>query len=426
MSRGTEETIELLKKAFHEGDAVLFAQLLERHPELKAKINDPVAAFDAPAITRVRSREMLDVLLAAGADINARSRWWAGGFGLLDCAEPELAAYAIERGAVVDVHAAARLGLMTRLRELISADPELVRARGGDGQTPLHFAGTVEVATYLLDHGADIDARDVDHESTPAQYMVTDRQEVLRQLIQRGCKTDIFMAAALGDEDLVRRHLEADPNCLRLRVSEECFPKANPRSGGTIYQWTLGWHVSPHEVAKQFCHETIFQLLMDRSPADVKLLVACWAGDEGAVRSLLAVNPALVASLSESDRRQLAHAARNNNLAAVRVMLAAGLPSSALGQHGATPLHWAGFHGNAEMAREILRYQPPLELNDADFNLSPLGWAIYGSKNGWHCRTGNYPATVEALLEVGAKLPEKKIGSTEAVNEVLRRYGAKS
>src|SRR5712692_1895048 len=112
MNCGAEATIERLKKAFTEGDAVLFAQLLERHPELKARINDPVAAFDAPVITRVRSREMLDVLLAAGADINARSRWWAGGFGLLDSAEPELAAYAIERGAVVDVHAAARLGLI--------------------------------------------------------------------------------------------------------------------------------------------------------------------------------------------------------------------------------------------------------------------------------------------------------------------------
>jgi len=425
MSCGEEEAIERLKKALTEGDAVLFAQLLERHPELKGRINDPVAAFDAPVITRVRSREMLDVLLAAGADINARSRWWAGGFGLLDSAEPALAAYAIERGAVVDVHAAARLGLMKRLRELTSADPELVRARGGDGQTPLHFASTVEVAKYLLDHGAEIDARDVDHESTPAQYMVRDRQEVLCYLIQRGCRTDIFMAAALGDADLVCKHLDADPNCIRLRVNEECFPKANEKSGGTIYQWTLGFHVSPHDVAKQFGHEAVFQLLMDRSPADVKLLAACWSNDEGAVRSLLTETPDLAISLSEAYRRQVSHAARNNNLAAVRLMLAAGLPATTLGQHGATPLHWAGFHGNVEMAREILRYHPPLEMNDADFNLSPLGWAIYGSENGWHCRTGNYPATVEAMLEAGAKLPKKEIGSTEAVKEVLRRYVAK-
>jgi len=111
--------MELFKKTFAEHDAVLFRRLLDRHPDLKAKINEPVAAFDAPVITRVRSREMLDVLLAAGADINAKSRWWAGGFGLLHGASPELAAYAIERGAVVDVHAAARLGMMERLRELI-------------------------------------------------------------------------------------------------------------------------------------------------------------------------------------------------------------------------------------------------------------------------------------------------------------------
>src|SRR5438094_2276071 len=145
------DPIELLKQAFAEHDAVLFRRLLERHPEIKAKINEPVAAFDAPLITRVRSREMLDVLLEAGADINAKSRWWAGGFGLLHGAEPELASYAIPRGAVVDVHAAARLGMMERLRELMETEPALVNARGGDGQTPLHLSSTIEVAAQLLD-----------------------------------------------------------------------------------------------------------------------------------------------------------------------------------------------------------------------------------------------------------------------------------
>jgi hypothetical protein len=43
------------------------------------------------------------------ADLNAKSRWWAGGFGLLHGANPDVAAYAIELHAVVDVHAAARL-----------------------------------------------------------------------------------------------------------------------------------------------------------------------------------------------------------------------------------------------------------------------------------------------------------------------------
>ena len=420
----TGDPMELFKKAFAEHDAALFRQLLERHPEMKAKINEPVEAFDAPVITRVRTREMLDVLLEAGADINAKSRWWAGGFGLLHGAEPDLAAYAIQRGAVVDVHAAARLGLMDRLRDLVSADPALVHARGGDGQTPLHFASTVEIANYLLDHGADIDARDVDHESTPAQYMVRDRQEIARYLVGRGCRTDILMAAALGDADLVRRHLDTDPDCIRMRVSDEYFPMINDKSGGTIYQWTLGWYVSAHQVAKQFGHEDIFRLLMERSPADVKLLTFCWLGDETSMNSLLAERPNLVAGLAEADRRQLAHAARNNDIAAVRLMLAAGLPVDTRGQHRATPLHWAAWHGNAEMAREILRYNPPLEVTDADFNATPLGWAIHGSEHGWYCRTGNYAATVEALLKAGAKLPEK-IAGTNAVKEVIQGYRAK-
>ncbi len=155
----------------------------------------------------------------------------------------------------------------------------------------------------------------------------------------------------------------------------------------------------------------------------MQLVVAAWAADEFDITRLLAQNPGLVAGLSKSDQRQLAHAARNNNLPAVRAMLAAGWPLDAIGQHRATPLHWAAFHGNAEMVKEILRYKPALECTDADFNGTPLRWAIYGSKNGWHCDDGNYPATVEALLNAGTKLPRESSDGTESVKEVLRRRG---
>lgn len=67
-----------------------------------------------------------------------------------------------------------RLGMMAKLRELVAADPDVVHARGGDGQTPLHFTSTVEVAEFLLANGAEIDARDVDHESTLLAQASTD------------------------------------------------------------------------------------------------------------------------------------------------------------------------------------------------------------------------------------------------------------
>jgi hypothetical protein len=107
LAEKTNDALELAKKAFREDDAATVHRLLKRYPQLRALINEPMADFGSQPITHVRSRAMLDVLLKAGADINAKSRWWAGGFGLLDFANPELAAYAIKRGAKLTVHAAA-------------------------------------------------------------------------------------------------------------------------------------------------------------------------------------------------------------------------------------------------------------------------------------------------------------------------------
>jgi ankyrin repeat protein len=409
-----EDAFELFRKAVQEGRDVELRQLIERNPGLKARINEPVFAFDSPAIVAAAGSgklPVIDALLGAGADINARSQWWAGGFGVLDCANAELSRELIKRGAVVDVHAAARLGMLEKLRQLVSANPGLVHARGGDGQTPLHFAANMEIAAYLLDHGADINARDIDHESTAAQYQVRDRPEVARYLIQRGSKTDILMAAAIGDAGLVRKHLDEDPESIRTSVSDEFFPMRDPHAGGTIYIWTLGKFKSAHHIAREFGHKEIVQLLMDRSAAspEVMLINACWLGDEAIARTLAAAHPNLVGSMPPADRHQITNAAEMNNTEAVRLMLECGWPLD--GDHGTTPLHFASWHGNAEMVRLILRHHPPLEKRDPAYAATPLGWAIHGSENGWHRNTGNYGATVEALLEAGAKAPDEIAGS---------------
>jgi hypothetical protein len=75
------------------------------------------------------------------------------------------------------------------------------------------------------------------------------------------------------------------------------------------------------------------------------------------------------------------------------------------------------------MTETILRFSPPLEALDSDFNATPLGWAIHGSEHGWSRKTGDFAATVANLLRAGARHPTK-IGGSEAVQEVLRRHGA--
>jgi len=426
---------EALIISVRDSDAQRVCELLESHPELRTKIDEPLPNYGFGihalfAAVQRSDRATIDVLLRAGANIRKRTDWWAGGFGVLDDCHPSLVDFLVERGAVIDVHSAARLGMLAKLADMLAADPNAVHARGGDGQTPLHFASTVEIAALLLDHGAEIDAVDLGHESTPAQYMLRveqwrhyahDRQDVARYLISRGCKTDLLMATALGDLDLVRHHLDADPAGVRMSVTEEWFPKKDPRSSGTIYIRLLGENRTPHTVARDFGHEDVFKLLMERTPKDLKLALACELGDESTFQDYLALKPDLARTLSDDERRKLPAASQSNNPKAVRLMLEAGWPVNTPGEMGATALHWAGFNGNAEMAREILRFQPDLELKSLEYAGTALAWALFGSGNGWHRETGDFVGTVRALLDAGAVLPPhaEALEPSDAVLEVL-------
>lgn len=422
---------EALAAALKSRDAEAVAEVLQRYPELKKSLDGPVAggAFGAtPLIVAVQqaNRAMIDVLLGAGASINQRSHWWAGGFHVLED-DHGLADFLIERGATLDAVSASALGRLDDLQRIVAADPKAVHARAGDGHTPLHVAPTVEIARFLLDHGAEIDARDVDHESTPAQYLVRSHPDVARFLVSRGARTDILLAAALGDLDRVRAILDADPGAIQTIVSDEYFPRQNVHAGGSIYIWTLGQKKSPHAVAREFGHEEVYQLLMARSPESLRLALAAETGDETAFAALLRARPDLAQQLSPEEVAKLPFAAQNNNVEGVRLMLDAGWPLDARGQHGATALHWAAFHGNPEMTRVILAHHPPLELTDRDYRGTPLGWAIHGSLNGWHSSTGDYARVVELLLDAGAKAPEslKEVRASRAVMQQLRKRSQK-
>jgi ankyrin repeat protein len=376
--------------AVQAGDAARTADILRQHPELRAELDRPLpgAAFGStPLLVAVQrgNRELIDVLLHAGASIDARSDWWAGSFGVLD-SESEVTDFLIERGATVDVHAAARLGRLERLRELADRDPALMEARGGDGQTPLHFAANVAVAEFLLDRGVDINALDIDHESTPAQYMARDRLEVARYLVSRGCRTDLLLAARLGDLERVRHHLDTSPGSIRMSVSMEWFPKRDPRAGGTIYIWTLGWFQTPHSLARESGHQAVFDLLMERSPASLRLAVACELGSE--------IPPAVP---DPEDYYRLPAAAFTNRAGAVGSLLRAGWPVDTRNSDGTTALHWAAWHGNAEAARVLLDHGASVGLREGHYDGTPLDWARHGSNNSWHRAKGDYPAVIAML-----------------------------
>jgi ankyrin repeat protein len=411
--------MEALRQAILSGETKAVAGRLEREPELRKRLDegDPAFHFGAtPLLLAIgrNDREMIDVLLRAGADINARSNWWAGSFGVLDGCDADLAAFLIERGASVDAHAAARLGMLDRLRDILDGDPGAVHARGGDGQTPLHFASSVEIADLLLDRGADPNVLDIDHESTPAQWMVKDRQAVARRVVERGGETDLLLAAALGDLDRVRRHLDAGPESIGMSVTAEQFPMRNPRAGGKIYIWTLGWNRTAHLAAREHGHDEVFRFLMERSPAELRLAMACATGDDALVESIGSVPV-------EREARRIADAAQSNDAATVRLFVRAGWPVDARGQHRMTPLQWAAFHGNSGMARRLIAAGADVNLGGDDFDCPPMCAALYGSVHGWYAKNGDYAGVVEALLDAGVAPPKSAERASEAVRAVIGR-----
>ncbi len=424
--------VEALIAAIKANDATLVREVLTRHPSLRSSIDEPLPdyGFDAPAILAAvekGNRDIVDALLDYGANIDERSRWWAGGFGVLDSANAELATYLITRGATVDIHAAARLNLPERVRALLVADPQLVHARGGDGQLPLHFAATVEIAAILLDAGAHIDARDIDHESTAAQYMASiapHRHDVARFLIARGAQADILMASAIGDLALVERILNDDPETIRATITERYFPKQNPQAGGTIYLYGFGWTKSPHILARQFEHPEVFALLMQRSAPWLRLLNAAEIGDEAYFQRILADHPQIFQKLSEKAARRLLGVAIRNNTRSLHLLLAAGWPADAVMDTGQTALHFAAWHGNIDVVRDLIAHNAPINVFENEHGGTPLAWALHGSQHSWQRDTGDYPAVTRALLAAGAQIPQpdKPLEATEELLEIIRQH----
>lgn len=426
-----QRDIKAFRDAVCSGDVPLVRQLLAS-AHVQREINTPMFAFGQRAAhMAAKSAEMLEVLIAAGADMNLRSEWENGPYTVLDQTNEHTARFLLARGATLTAHVAARLGWFDELQRLVEADPALVHARGGDGQQPLHEAKTVAIADILLDHAAAVDARCIDHQSTPAQYALADRPDVCRRLLERGATPDIYMPARLGDVALTARLLDADPAAVAARINEPGYAPVPPMH---IYCWTLGFGLSPHDVALEFGHRDVHALLVARSPARVRFVNAVMAADEHAARVLLDADATLLSSLTRADHARLAHAIFDGRDRAAELMLRLGFDETAPGVDGGTALHAACWMGHVRMVERLLeRARVPLESRDPTHLSTPLGWAAFGSVHR-RARGADYPAVVDRLVAAGADINAPGNGAPEslldmadgnrAVQEALRRHGA--
>ena len=389
----------LLRRAFDSNDFAAVEAALRAHPEL---LNNPDCR---PPVTMTRTVEMAEHVLALGGDIEAVSKWWSGGLGLRQINQA-VARFLVELGAKLTAHPAAGLGLVEPLAAMLDADPSLIDAKGCDGCTPLHFARDCDTAKLLLERGARVDARDDDHDSTPAQWLIGEAPDVARLLLEHGAVPDIFLAAALGDMVLAEKLVTANRACLSYRIGKGPeFPPLGHKRGGTIYQWTLAFNSYPHQVALLKGHTALFDYLFENSDTTTRFLVSCVLARRADAEAIAARNPGLVASLPSIDLELLARYCWETNLNydAVKLMLDLGFPlTHPETSHGYTALHNAAWAGAANLVELLLQRGHPVDIVDPGYNSTPLGYAMYDCLIEKRHPEGEFARVIQLLLEAGS------------------------
>jgi len=393
-----------LKKAIVSDDRNEIVRLLEGSGELRDSLDDPMFEWSKPPLAGARSIETAELLHRHGADYAKVGEWWAPGF-FVRSVDPAVGRFLAEHGAQLTPHSAAGLGLTDELSAMLDADPAVIDAKGGDACTPLHFARDIPTAKLLIDRGARLDARDEDHDSTPAQWLIGDAPEVAKYLLERGATPDIFLAAALGDRALCERLIEANPAVLALRVGTAPFhPIGYQNLGGTILQWTLGFNSFAHQYAAAKGHDELVRYLFDESDAKTQFLAACVMAMRPEAEAIAAANPDLVGSLTDEDLELLARYCweTNANVEAVRLMLDVGFPiDHPETRHGWMPLHNAAWGGYGDLVDLLIERGHPLDLRDPGFGGTPIGWAIHCCCNEGRHPEGEYGRVVGALIDAG-------------------------
>jgi ankyrin repeat protein len=249
------------------------------------------------------------------------------------------------------------------------ADPN---QRGDGPEAPIHVAARrrrVKAIEILLDHGADINARNAHG------------------------KTAYAHAIRRGFGDVVA--------ALRARDTVTSLDTSRRTSLNTPLDTSL-------------------------NPAD-EFAVAIVEGNLDAARRILAEDALIIRTGNPEEDRLLADMAGKLKPEPVMLLIRAGADIAAPGLDGGTPLHQAAWFGSPMNARMLLAAGAPLELLDSTHRSTPLGWATHGSRfsGGADRRPEIYVEIVEMLLDAGAMANEQMLkDASEQVRETLvRRLG---
>ena len=234
-------------------------------------------------------------------------------------------------------------------------------------------------------------------------------------------------------DDVLRRMLDrgADPNTRSGPRSESPLHVATRRrrtkaveilldSGAEIDAITAGGKTAyAHAVRRGF--DDVAELLRRRGASEElndadRFAVAIVRGRLDEARTILSAHPGVARTGNPEEDRLLADVAGRDDPRPVELLISAGADLTAPGLDDGTPLHQAGWFGQPANARLLIDAGAPLDVFEATYRRSPIGWAVHGSRysGGADQRQDAYVALVQLLLDAGASLRDPAESTTDA------------
>jgi ankyrin repeat protein len=425
---------EPVAAAIRQRDLPRVRSLLDASPEL-LRVGDEHSNQPIHWATMTRQLDVIDELLARGAEINARRfdgarpiqlvngdyhyRGWRDVPQEIATTPADVLAHLRARGAFVDICTAAHIGDLDRVRELLDEDPsqanrvsDYVTYYLGSG-SPLKNAaakGHIEIVRLLLARGADPNLRE--EEIAPKGHALysavsNGQYEIAKLLLEHGAYPNPPVESS------------ADALSIALSKDDQKMVDLLCAYGAAREVHLLAYYGDIQTAAAVFAAKPT---LADDPHA---LENAAGQGHELFVRLMLRYQPDLAKRIAVGvASRGPQDTVKTREL--TEFLFQQGMNPSLPDWLHITPLHQFARRGDVNNAAIFIDHGADLNARDEDICSTPLGWAA---------KFGQI-AMVELLLSRGAKpnLPDDPPWATplawgmrrghEAIGELLKKWGA--
>jgi ankyrin repeat protein len=250
---------------------------------------------------------------------------------------------------VTNMHQLVAIGDIPAMQAAVAQDPNLVNQLSESGLPPLYIAALSrnrQVRDFLLDHGAIVDVFACAYlgMAVDAESLLKRNPDLARATTRNGM-TALHYAAMAGHSDVVDVLLRYHPdvNALDHRgntaLTEACH-------GGP-------WKFEPAE--------EIIELLLDHN-AQVDLFQAAATGRTSLIESILDRDSSVIDAIDSQGKTALFHAAHNNCLAAVKLLVERGADANRSDAVGTAALHRTSGQCSDELIQYLIEHEANAHL----------------------------------------------------------------